>query len=240
MNFVYETDGKTKGDAIRKAMDVLGVGEDDATFITEGSSLLGLVSRKPVTVRVKNDKKKLSDSALIRGVTLTIIARLGVEAEIETIEETDENYIAHVNSEDSGFLIGRQGRTLDAIQFLVNLLLNKELKKKKRVLVDVARYRERRKEYLKKLARNIAGRVIKNGKSFLLEAMNPYERRIIHLELEGDAKITTESEGNGLYKRVRIMRIDENPGNRKRRRGNGNRSQDFDEDDDNIGNRIEN
>ncbi|EHQ07938.1 MAG: KH domain-containing protein [Leptonema illini] len=239
MNFVYETDGKTKGDAIRKAMDVLGVGEDDATFITEGASLLGLVSRKPVTVRVKNDKKKLSDNALIRGVTLTVIARLGVEAEIETIEETDENYVAHVNSEDSGFLIGRQGRTLDAIQFLVNLLLNKELKKKKRVLVDVARYRERRKDYLKKLARNIAGRVMKNGKSFLLEAMNPYERRIIHLELEGDAKITTESEGNGLYKRVRVMRIDENPGNRKRRGGNGNRSQDYDEDDDNIGNRID-
>jgi spoIIIJ-associated protein len=237
MNFVYETDGKTKGDAIRKAMEVLGIGEDDATFITEGASFLGLVSRKPVIVRVKNDRKKLSDEALIRGVTLTIIARLGVEAEIESIEETDENYVAHVKSEDSGFLIGRQGRTLDAIQFLVNLLLNKELKKKKRVLVDVARYRERRRDYLKKLARNIAGRVLKNGKSYLLEAMNPYERRIIHLELEGDAEITTESEGNGLYKRVRIMRIDENPGNRKRRKPN--RSDDYDEDDDNIGNRIE-
>lgn len=231
MNYVFETDGKTKGDAIKKAMELLGVGEDDATFVTEGGSLLGLVSRKPVTVKVKNDKKKLSDDALIRGVTLTIIARLGVDGVVQEVEETDENYVVHVESEESGFLIGRQGRTLDALQFLVNLLLNRELKKKKRVLVDVAHYRERRTQYLKKLARNIAGRVLRNGKSFLLEAMNPYERRIIHLELEGDAKITTESEGNGLYKRVRVMRVDEGAsGNRGNRRASPAMESDDDDD----------
>ncbi|MBW7856760.1 MAG: KH domain-containing protein [Leptonema sp. (in: Bacteria)] len=229
MNFVFETDGKSKSEAIKKAVDILGINEDDATFVTEGASLLGLVSRKPVTVKVKNDQKKMSDQVLIRAVVLAIISKIGVEAEIEAIKEGDDNFVVHVIADESGFLIGRQGRTLDAIQFLVNLLLNRELKRKKRILVDVAKYRERRSDYLRKLARNIANRVAKSGKSFLLEAMNPYERRIVHLEIEADDRVTTESEGNGLYKRVRVMRIAD---------FSGNSDYDDEEIDDNIGNRI--
>lgn len=235
MNFVFETDGKSKSEAIKKAVDLLGIGEDEATFVTEGASLLGLVSRKPVTVKVKNDQKKMSDMALIRAVVLTIISKLGIEAEIEAIKESDDNFVVHIESEESGFLIGRQGRTLDAIQFLVNLLLNRELKRKKRILVDVAKYRERRSDYLKKLARNIANRVAKSGKSFLLEAMNPYERRIVHLEIEDDGRVTTESEGNGLYKRVRVMRIADLSGSGNSKQFNEYEDEDID---DNIGNRI--
>lgn len=245
MNFVFETDGKSKSEAIKKAVDILGITEDDATFVSEGGSLLGLVSRKPVTVKVKNDQKKLSDLVLIRAVTLTLISKLGIQAEIEAIKEGDENFVVHITAEESGFLIGRQGRTLDAIQFLVNLLLNRELKRKKRILVDVAKYRERRSDYLRKLARNIANRVAKSGKSFLLEAMNPYERRIIHLEIESDDRVTTESEGNGLYKRVRVMGTGDfaTSGNSRQpknsRADNGYNSYPEDEDiDDNIGNRI--
>ena len=126
-------------------------------------------------------------------------------ADIEDFEDTDENYIVHIESEDSGILIGRQGKTLDALQFLLNLLVTPELQKRKRILVDVARYRERRKKKLTKLARSVGDRVAKSGRSVLLESMNPYERRIVHLTLEEDDRVTTRSEGNGLYKRVRVV-----------------------------------
>jgi len=237
MNFIFEADGKSKNEAIKKAIDALGITEDDATFVSEGSALLGLVSRKPVTVRVTNEKKKLTDDALIRGVTLMMVNRLGVEGEVIEVEDADENYVVQVESDDSGFLIGRQGRTLDAIQFLVNLLLNKDIKQKKRIIVDVAGYRERRRRYLRKLARNVASRVIKSGKSVLLDAMNPYERRIIHLELESDERIATESEGNSLYKRVRVMRIGEPAA--ANRKGRNPQHRDASTDDENFGNSFD-
>lgn len=204
MNYILEIEAKNKSDAQKLASELLGIPEDDLEFETEGSGLLGMMSRKPVLVRVKA-RKDPGDEALIKGVLLTLIHKMGMDADIEDFEDTDENYIIHIDSDDSGIIIGRQGKTLDAVQFLLNLLVTPELKKKKRVLVDVARYRERRKKKLNKLARSVADRVAKSGRSVLLESMNPYERRIVHLTLEEDSRVTTRSEGNGLYKRVRVV-----------------------------------
>ena len=204
MNYILEIESKNKSEAQKRAADLLGIPEDELDFETEGAGLLGMMARKPVVVRVraKNDP---GDQALITGVLLTLMHKMGIEADIEDFEDTEENYIIHVESEDSGILIGRQGKTLDALQFLLNLLVTPELTKKKRILVDVARYRERRKEKLNKLAKSVADRVAKSGRSVLLESMNPYERRIVHLTLEEDDRVTTRSEGNGLYKRVRVV-----------------------------------
>ncbi|MBU42569.1 MAG: RNA-binding protein [Spirochaetaceae bacterium] len=204
MNYILEIESKNKSEAQKRAADLLGIPEDELDFETEGAGLLGMMARKPVVVRVraKNDP---GDQALITGVLLTLMHKMGIEADIEDFEDTEENYIIHVESEDSGILIGRQGKTLDALQFLLNLLVTPELTKKKRILVDVARYRERRKKKLNKLAKSVADRVAKSGRSVLLESMNPYERRIVHLTLEEDDRVTTRSEGNGLYKRVRVV-----------------------------------
>ena len=204
MNYILEIESKNKSEAQKRAADLLGIPEDELDFETEGAGLLGMMARKPVVVRVraKNDP---GDQALITGVLLTLMHKMGIEADIEDFEDTEENYIIHVESEDSGILIGRQGKTLDALKFLLNLLVTPELTKKKRILVDVARYRQRRKKKLNKLAKSVADRVAKSGRSVLLESMNPYERRIVHLTLEEDDRVTTRSEGNGLYKRVRVV-----------------------------------
>ena len=124
-------------------MELLGISEDLLDFENESSGFLGLVSRKPVTVRV-SAKGDVPDETIIKGVAITLIQKMGIEVEPVDFIDAEENYVLHLESDDSGILIGRQGRTLDAIQFLLNLLLNSELKKKKRVLLDVAEYRERR------------------------------------------------------------------------------------------------
>lgn len=206
MNYLLELEAKNKSEAQKSAAELLGASDDLFEVENESSGLLGLVSRKPTTFRIKA-KEGLSDEAKIRGVVLTLIDKMGIDAEAVGFEQNDENYIIQLESEDSGVLIGRQGRTLDAIQFIVNLLVNSDLQDKRRVLVDVAEYRERRKKKLHRIAKSVAEKVGKTGRSVLLESMNPYERRILHLALEEDSRVTTRSEGNGLYKRVRVVAI---------------------------------
>ena len=118
MNYILEIESKNKSEAQKRAADLLGIPEDELDFETEGAGLLGMMARKPVVVRVraKNDP---GDQALITGVLLTLMHKMGIEADIEDFEDTEENYIIHVESEDSGILIGRQGKTLDALQFLL-------------------------------------------------------------------------------------------------------------------------
>ncbi|GIX41519.1 MAG: RNA-binding protein [Leptospiraceae bacterium] len=204
--YILEIEAKSKTEALQKASQILDYDEKKLDYEVEGG-LLGILSKKPTILKVKYSKD-LPDFTLIRGVTYTSFYKLGIEVEIEYVKETPENFIISLKSEESGFIIGRQGKHLDAFQFLINLILNKILSKNKRVLVDVAHYREKRKAYLQKLARNLANKVSSTGRSYLMTPLNPYERRIIHLELEKDKRVTTESEGNGLYKRVRIIKIE--------------------------------
>lgn len=206
MNYLLEVEAKNKSEAQKTAEELLGVSADLFDVENESSGLLGLVSRKPSVFRV-SEKADIPDEAKIRGVVLTIIDKMGIYADVTGFDDKDENYVVQLESEDSGILIGRQGRTLDALQFVVNLLISSELKNKKRILVDVAEYRERRKKKLHKIAQSVAQKVGKSGRSVLLESMNPYERRIVHLALEEDSRVTTRSEGNGLYKRVRVVAI---------------------------------
>ncbi len=104
--------------------------------------------------------------------------------------------------EDMGVLIGKRGQTLDSLQYLVSLVVNKETEEYVRVKVDTENYRQRRKETLENLARNIAGKVKKTRRSVTLEPMNPYERRIIHSALQGERFISTHSEGEEPFRRV--------------------------------------
>jgi spoIIIJ-associated protein len=204
--YILEVEAKSKSEALQKASQILDFDEKKLEYEAEGG-FLGILAKKPTILKVKYSKD-LPDFVLIRGVTYTSFYKLGIEVEIEYVKETPENFIISLKSNDSGFIIGKQGKHLDAFQFLINLILNKVLSKNKRVLVDVAQYREKRKEYLQKLARNLANKVSSTGRSYLMTPLNPYERRIIHLELEKDKRVTTESEGNGLYKRVRIIKIE--------------------------------
>lgn len=207
MNYIYEAEGKNKAEAEKKALDVLGLKEEDVTFRTPENSrsgLLGIVSRKPVTVQVVPNES-VPFEAVIRGVVLTLIEKMGIECSIETIGEMDGNILVEVSSEDSGILIGKQGRTMDSLQFLVNLLLDSKYKNGKRIMLDIANYREKRQRRLSRMAKTVADKVFKSKRSVALEYMNPYERRIVHLALEEDDRVFTRSDGNGVYKRVRIL-----------------------------------
>ena len=104
-----------------------------------------------------------------------------------------------------GIIIGKRGQTLDSLQYLINLYVNKKSNTHSRVKLDTENYRERRKETLETLAKNIAFKVKKSRRPFSLEPMNPYERRIIHSTLQGDKYVSTKSEGEEPYRKVVVF-----------------------------------
>ena len=123
--------------------------------------------------------------------------------EIKVTENKEEKTMdIELSGEDMGVLIGKRGQTLDSLQYLVSLVVNKYSDEYIRVKIDTENYRERRKETLENLARNIAYKVKRTRKTVSLEPMNPYERRVIHSALQNDRYVTTHSEGEEPYRRV--------------------------------------
>lgn len=133
----------------------------------------------------------------------TIFSKLDIEAEIEKEVNEEEKIISfNVEGDDTGNLIGKRGQTLDAIQYLVSIIVNKDSDTYYRVKLDTNNYRERRQKTLENLAKNVASKVKKTRKKVALEPMNPYERRVIHSYLQSDKFVTTKSEGEEPNRRV--------------------------------------
>ena len=132
-----------------------------------------------------------------------VLAAMNITADIEVLYD-EENETVEVNliGDDMGILIGKRGQTLDSLQYLVSLVVNKGSEKYLKVKLDTENYRERRKETLENLAKNIAFRVRKTQKPVTLEPMNPYERRIIHSALQNDKYCETHSEGEDPNRKV--------------------------------------
>ena len=128
---------------------------------------------------------------------------MDIETEV-TIDFDEENNNMDINLEGSemGILIGKRGQTLDALQYLISLFVNKESEAYVRVKLDTENYRARRKDTLENLAKNIAFKVKRSRRSVTLEPMNPYERRIIHSALQNDKYVATRSEGEEPYRKV--------------------------------------
>ena len=116
--------------------------------------------------------------------------------------EDDNSLSIDLAGDDMGILIGKRGQTLDSLQYLVSLVVNKGQEEYIRVKVDTENYRQRRKETLENLAKNIAFKVKRTKRPVSLEPMNPYERRIIHSALQNDKYVTTHSEGEEPFRRV--------------------------------------
>ena len=129
---------------------------------------------------------------------------LPVNIQIVYDKENDSLDI-NFDGEDMGILIGKRGQTLDSLQYLTSLVVNKEQENYVRVKLDTEDYRSRRKDTLENLARNIAFKVRKTRKAVVLEPMNPYERRIIHSALQGNKYVETYSEGNEPYRHVVVV-----------------------------------
>src|SRR5690606_34868356 len=178
MSKVIETAGKTVDEAISAALEELGadIDEVEVTVLEEGSrGLFGIGGRQArVQVRLKPDPA----GAGLRFLE-DVFGQMAVDVDVETLE--DENSVMYrISGKDSGIVIGRRGETLDALQYLTSLVVNKHSNRYVRVTMDVENYREKREETLVRLARRLADKVVRFRRSISLEPMNPYERRIIH------------------------------------------------------------
>lgn len=132
-----------------------------------------------------------------------ITKKMGLNLKV-TVKGNDSCIYVEMDGRDSGTIIGKRGQTLDAIQYLTSLVVNKDREKYMRVVVDAENYREKRERTLEQLANRLADKVIKSRKSVRLEPMNPYERKVIHATLQANPKVTTRSEGEEPYRRVII------------------------------------
>lgn len=192
---IIKKSGKTIDEAVSAALEELGTEKENVEIevIREGKrGLLGFGAEDAV-VRVKmNVSETLKGEEYIKA----ILEKMEINGEISSTYE-DETLRIEIkgDSESVGRIIGRRGDTLDAIQYLTSLVVNKGEKNYIRVNVDTEKYREKREETLKKLAKRVASTVMKTRKSVTLEPMNPNERRIIHSALQGFHNITTYSTG---------------------------------------------
>lgn len=133
----------------------------------------------------------------------SVTTEMGLEVSIAAKEGPKSLYI-DINGKDSGTIIGKRGQTLDAIQYLTSLVVNKENEDYTRVVVDAENYRAKREKTLEQLAIRLAGKVARTKRSVRLEPMNPYERKVIHATLQNHPQVTTRSEGQDPYRRVVI------------------------------------
>ena len=132
-----------------------------------------------------------------------VTEQMGLDIQISA-KANAENVFINISGKDSGTVIGKRGQTLDAIQYLTSLVVNKDSDKYTRVVVDAENYRAKREKTLEKLANRLADKVVKTKRSVRLEPMNPYERKVIHATLQSNPRVTTRSEGQDPYRRVII------------------------------------
>ncbi len=197
-----EMTGKTVEDAVKNALHELKLTEDkiDVQVLEEGSrGIFKLLGAKPARIKVTVKRDYIYEAkAFIRDV----LNAMNIKAEIRMKEE--ENVVkVSLTGPEMGLLIGYRGETLDSLQYLVSLVINKGHEMEyKRVIIDTENYRLKREETLKRLAGKMASKVKRTGRLVRLEPMNPYERRIIHSALQDDMYVTTYSEGDEPFRRV--------------------------------------
>lgn len=133
-----------------------------------------------------------------------LLQRLGMETEVEGSVKEGDIYL-DVKSDDGGILIGKHGRTLEALQTIISRMVNKQIKKPVRVILDVAGYKKRRADSLKKMAGRLGEIVKKTGKEVAIGPFNAHDRRIIHIALKEDLSLKTESLGEGEWKKIKII-----------------------------------
>ena len=185
--------GRTAEEAIQNALRELNVTEEKVTIevLEEGSKgFLNIIGVKPAKVKVTLKRDYIGDA---KKFLRDILNAMNVKAEIHIKEENNEVNINLVGP-NMGVLIGYRGETLDSLQYLLSLVVNKNHDETyKRVILDTVNYRQNRQETLKKLALKMGDKVRINGKTLKLEPMNPYERRVIHSTLQNNAYVTTHS-----------------------------------------------
>lgn len=206
-----EVSARTVSEAITEACRKLGVTSDrlDYEVVDEGSNGFLGIGSKPAIIKAAAKSEEAVSSGSIEDVAKKflkdVFAAMNMNVAVNvSFDESQEEMSIDLNGDDMGVLIGKRGQTLDSLQYLVSLVVNKGVENYIRVKVDTENYRERRKETLENLAKNIAYKVKRTRRPVSLEPMNPYERRIIHSALQDDKYVTTYSEGEEPFRKVVI------------------------------------
>lgn len=199
--------GKTVDEAVQEALIELNAKEEDVEIeiIEEPSKgFLGLIGTKDATVKVSvvYDPKEIADVFLTK-----VLNSMDIDAAIIIKRKDDKLFIdiTDISSTDKGIVIGKRGNTLDAIQYLLNIAINRNKDSYIKVIIDIEGYRDKREQTLIRLASKMAEKSKHTKRPIKLEPMNPYERRIIHFALQKVQNVTTYSEGKEPYRRVVIQ-----------------------------------
>ena len=201
MEFI-EISAKTVDDAITEALVKLGTTSDRVEYevIEKGSAGFIGIGRRDAVIKAR---KKYSIEDDTREFLNKVFAAMDLQVEIIIDRPEDGNVVnVELKGDDMGVLIGKRGQTLDSLQYLTNLAVNKHAENFVKVKIDTEDYRKRRRETLENLARNIAYKVKRTKHPVSLEPMNPFERRVIHSTLQNDKFVTTHSEGEEPYRHV--------------------------------------
>jgi spoIIIJ-associated protein len=211
---IFEFEGKTTEEAIENACRQLNLKKDDVDIeiIEPGSAgIFGLVGGRKAKIKVSTTKEvneipdQINGLAVAKEALENILALIPVEGITVQAEQIDGTIALNIEGDTSGLLIGRKGRTLDALQFIVNKIVNKTLEKRVPVVVDSENYRERRRDSLIEMALRMGDRAKKTRKPVATNILNPHDRRIVHLTLRDDKELDTRSRGEGILKKVLII-----------------------------------
>ena len=195
---------KESGDKVRNA-----VNEKVETATAVSAAVKNtLAERKNKRSSSENVKEFVVDDAVVdeaKEFLAKIFKAMKIEVVMEKfVNKKDGCVVLKLHGDDMGILIGKHGQTLDSLQYLTNLVANKNTENRVHIVIDVENYRDRRAETLTRLAKRLADKVKKSGERIVLEPMNPHERKIIHTALQNDNKITTLSEGSEPFRKVVI------------------------------------
>lgn len=203
MNFI-EKSSTTVEEAIELALHELGANEleVDIEVLEEAKKpMFGLFGGKRALVRVTK-RVSVEDSA--KEFLMSILEKMNIETKLSVKLKGNSLYI-DMTGKEMALLIGRRGQTLDSLQYLVSLVVNRNRDEYLRIILDTENYRQKRKETLEKLAFKLASKAKRIRKDIILEPMNPYERRIIHSTLQNNKFVSTKSEGDEPYRKVVIF-----------------------------------
>ena len=226
---IYEFEGKTEKEAIEKAASELGLEKDDFDVEILESQRQGFFKKAAVRIRVHTDKQALPKTSGSKNMPNRsarqanfsgsvdnefeqklisfieeLIDRMGYKGKVSVLFREQTKLGLKIDSEFSSILIGKKGKNLDAIQMLANIYAGRLGRDNVKIILDTENYRIRREESLVRLAYTVADRVREGRNSVLLEPMNPFDRRLIHTTLNDISDVETKSEGEGLYKQVRV------------------------------------
>jgi spoIIIJ-associated protein len=210
----FEFEGKTTEEAIENALRQLNISKDEMEIeiLEPGSAgIFGLVGgrKAKVKVTIARDETQAADEKngleIAKEALENILSLIPMEGISVQARNTDGTIALEIKGDKSGLLIGRKGRTLDALQFIVNKIVNKTLQKRAQVIIDSENYRQRRQDFLIQMALKMGDKAKRIKKPVTTNPLNPHDRRIVHLALKEDEKLETKSRGEGILKKIIII-----------------------------------